>query len=63
MAFTPHPLPASMSKRIFKATLSDSDVPDALTETEDDEEPGKSGVSSFDSQAEGKQSPFKSLKT
>ena len=52
-----------MSKRIFKATLSDSDVPDAWTETEDDEEPGKSWVSSFDSQAEGKQSPFKSLKT
>ena len=49
-----------MSKRIFQATLSDSDVPDASAETEDVEEPGKSGDSSSDS--EGQQSPLKSLK-
>ena len=52
-----------MSKRIFKAAPSDPDVPDASAETEDDEEPGKSGFSSSDSQAEGKQSPLKSSKT
>ena len=52
-----------MSKRMFKATLSYPDVPDASAETDDDEEPGKSGFSSSDSQAEGKQSPLKSLKT
>ena len=56
MAFTQHPLPANMSKSIFQATLSDPDVLDASAETEDDEEPGKSGGSSSDS--EGQQSPF-----
>ena len=50
-----------MSKRIFKAAPSDPDVPDASAETEDDEEPGKSGVSW--SYSEGKQSPLKLLKT
>ena len=49
-----------MSKRIFQATLSDPDVSDASAETEDDEEPGKSGDSLSDS--EGQQSPFKSPK-
>ena len=49
-----------MSKRIFQATLSDPDVPDASAETEDDEEPGKSGDSSSDFEAQ--QSPLKSLK-
>ena len=52
-----------MLKRIFEATLSDPDVPDASAETEDDEEPGKCGFLSSDSQAEGKQSPLKSSKT
>ena len=46
-----------MSKRIFQATLSDPDVPDASAETEDDEEPGKSRDSSSDS--DGKPSPLK----
>ena len=47
MAFTPHPLPASMSKSISQATLSNPEpnVPDGSAETEDDEEPGKSGDS------------------
>ena len=49
-----------MSKRIFQATLSDPDVPDAGAETKDDEEPGKSGDSSSDS--DGEQSPLKSSK-
>ena len=49
-----------MSKRIFQATLSDPDVPDASAEAEHDEEPGKSRHSSFDS--EGQQSPLKSSK-
>ena len=49
-----------MSKRIFQATLSDPDFPDASVETEDDEEPGKSGDSSTDS--DGKPSPLKSSK-
>ena len=53
-------MPASMSKRIFQPTLSDPDVPDASAETEDDEEPGKSGDSSSDS--DGKLSPLKSSK-
>ena len=39
-----------MLKRIFEATLSDPDVPDASAETEDDEEPGKPGDSSSDSE-------------
>ena len=60
MAFTTHPLPASISKRIFQATLSDPDVPDGSAETDDDEEPGKSWDSSFDS--DGQQSPLKSSK-
>ena len=46
-----------MSKRIFQATLSDPDAPDASAETEDDEEPGKSGDSS--SNSDGQPSPFK----
>ena len=49
-----------MSKRIFQATLSDPDVHDTSAETEDDDEPGKSGDSSSDS--EGQQSPLKSSK-
>ena len=62
LAFTQHPLPTSMSKRIFKfkATLSDPDFPDAGAETEYDEEPGKSEDSSSDSG--GQQSPLKSSK-
>ena len=59
LAFTLHPLPASMSKSIFQATLSDPDVPDAGTEIEDDEEPGKSGDVSSDSEGQvGQQSPL-----
>ena len=49
-----------MSKHIFQATLSDPDVPDASAETEDDEEPGKSGDSS--SNSHGQPSPLKSSK-
>ena len=56
-------LPASMSKRIFQATLSDPDVPDADAETvtQDNEIPAKSGNSS--SYFEGKQSPLESSTT
>ena len=58
--FTQHPLPASMSKHIFTATLSDPDVIDAGAETKEDEEPGKSGDLSSDS--DGEPSPLKLLK-
>ena len=41
---------------VHARSLSDPDVPDASSETEDDEEPGMSGDSSSDS--EGQRSPF-----
>ena len=50
----------AISKHIFRATLSDSDVSDGRAEIEDDEEPDKSGDSSYD--PEGQQSPLKSSK-
>ena len=52
MAFIPHPLQTSMSKRIVQAFLSDPGVPDAGAEAEDDEEPAKSGDSSSDSEGQ-----------
>ena len=49
-----------MSKLIFQANLCDPYVPDAGSETEDNEEPDKSEDSS--STSEGQQSPLKSSK-